>query len=266
MAYNEKEARELIVKAGRDLLADHLVARTWGNLSARVSATEFVITPSGRGYEDLRPEDLVKVKIEDCSYDKKEGKPSSEKGIHADVYKLHPEADFVAHTHQIYASAASCFIRSAEWTVVPYGLPGTKTLRRNVCNELKKEIADGKKNQNVFVMERHGALAFAPSYPEVLKALNELEHNCKLSVEGMMAPADEKLDAIPFLDDYAQIMGNHNKVKTDEDEQTLRLIKEKNAIAARYCRGFGLKDFPPMNKFDVWLQHTVYVYKYSRLK
>ena len=64
MAYTEKEARELVVEAGRRLLAAGLVARTWGNVSARVTGGRFVITPSGMDYAALRPEQLVLVDIE----------------------------------------------------------------------------------------------------------------------------------------------------------------------------------------------------------
>ena len=106
MAYELQEARELVIRAGLELSESGLIARTWGNISARISDTQFVITPSGRAYEDLTPDQIVITNIEDCSY---EGsvKPSSEKWIHADAYKLRPEVNFVIHTHQNYASALS---------------------------------------------------------------------------------------------------------------------------------------------------------------
>ena len=47
MAYTRKEA-EKILEAGRKLLEKGLVSRTWGNISARLSQTQFLITPSGR--------------------------------------------------------------------------------------------------------------------------------------------------------------------------------------------------------------------------
>ena len=98
MTYREKEARELIIQAGRKLLESGLVSRTWGNISARVSSTHFIITPSGLSYETLQPEQLVKVRIDDCSYEGKI-KPSSEKGIHAAAYLHRPDTGFVIHTH-----------------------------------------------------------------------------------------------------------------------------------------------------------------------
>lgn len=48
MAYTRKEAEEKILEAGRKLLEKGLVSRTWGNISARLSQTQFLITPSGR--------------------------------------------------------------------------------------------------------------------------------------------------------------------------------------------------------------------------
>ncbi|MBR5016026.1 MAG: class II aldolase/adducin family protein, partial [Clostridia bacterium] len=99
MAYKINEAKALVIDAGKELLESGLIARTWGNVSARISDTQFVITPSGKAYETLTPEDIVTVNIADCSY---EGdiKPSSEKGVHAEAYRLRPDVDFIIHTHQ----------------------------------------------------------------------------------------------------------------------------------------------------------------------
>ena len=96
MAYEIEEAKRIVVEAGKKLVESGLIARTWGNVSARISDTQFVITPSGRAYEDLTPEEIVVVNIDDCSY---EGdiKPSSEKGVHAAAYRHHPTVDFVIH-------------------------------------------------------------------------------------------------------------------------------------------------------------------------
>lgn len=56
-----EELRTIIVRTGRELLRDGLVARTWGNISARVDETHFLITPSGLEYEGIAEEDLVQV-------------------------------------------------------------------------------------------------------------------------------------------------------------------------------------------------------------
>ena len=102
--YTLEEGKKAVIEAGHRLLETGLIARTWGNVSARISDTQFVITPSGRTYDTLTPDDIVVVNIDDCSY---EGdiKPSSEKGIHADAYALRSDVNFVIHTHQVNASA-----------------------------------------------------------------------------------------------------------------------------------------------------------------
>ena len=68
MAYTEAEARELILSSVCRLVGAGLVARTWGNVSARISEEQFLITPSGLGYDIMTPEDLVLVNISDLSY------------------------------------------------------------------------------------------------------------------------------------------------------------------------------------------------------
>ena len=136
------QAKQTVIDAGKELLACGLIVRTWGNISCRISDTQFVITPSGKPYEGLTPDDIVVVNIEDLSY---EGdiKPSSEKGIHADCYKARADVNFVIHTHQSNAAAVSILNKDilceseSEFLemVVPcaeYGLPGQPKLRQGV--------------------------------------------------------------------------------------------------------------------------------------
>ena len=64
-----EEGKKAVIEAGHRLLETGLIARTWGNVSARISDTQFVITPSGRTYDTLTPDDIVVVNIDDCSYE-----------------------------------------------------------------------------------------------------------------------------------------------------------------------------------------------------
>ena len=108
MIYEIEEAKEKILEACHKMQRENLIARTWGNVSARLSDKEFLITPSGKDYNEMTGDDLVKVRIRD---EKWEGnlKPSSEKGMHARLYKRKPECGFIIHTHQTNASALSIF-------------------------------------------------------------------------------------------------------------------------------------------------------------
>lgn len=58
------EAKQLVIKAGIEVVEYGLIARTWGNISCRVDDKRFVITPSGRPYETLTPDEIVVVNID----------------------------------------------------------------------------------------------------------------------------------------------------------------------------------------------------------
>ncbi|NLA76897.1 MAG: class II aldolase/adducin family protein [Clostridiales bacterium] len=144
------QAKQFVITAGKTLLETGLIARTWGNVSCRISDTQFVITPSGRAYDTLTPEEIVVVNIADLSYDG-DVKPSSEKGIHAAVYRMRSEMNFVIHTHQINASVISALgmdingiegeardIIGDNVPLVSYGLPGTTKLRKGVIAAMER--------------------------------------------------------------------------------------------------------------------------------
>ena len=195
MAYDLRTAQELVVKAGLELMNAGLVARTWGNVSAKISDTEFVITPSGIPYEKLTADDIVPVNIETLEYDENNLKPSSEKGVHAEFYKAHPECNFVIHTHQLVATAVSCADIDiddvpAEYqpilgTKVPnaeYGLPGQKNLKQAVIDAIAANPTS-----NAVLMRHHGTVCIGADYDEAFKVVNALEEVAKYTFSKAIA-------------------------------------------------------------------------------
>lgn len=190
MTAPEAQVREQILQAAARLTGEGLIERTWGNISARVSDTQFLITPSGLAYETLRPEQLVLVNIADASW---EGdiKPSSEKGIHADAYRLRPEVNFVIHTHQYYASVAGIEGRALTGFIHPllgkrvpcaaYGLPGTARLRQAVEAE---ETAWP--DCRAFLLRSHGALCLGRDMEDAFAAARALEEVCEARVRDQL--------------------------------------------------------------------------------
>lgn len=176
-------AKILVVKAGLELVNAGLIARTWGNVSCRIDEETFAITPSGREYQSLTADDIVEVKIKDLCY---EGsiKPSSEKGIHAAVYQLYPEMNFVIHTHQENASALSAtgldfFEPASDFAELgkvvmcaKYALPGTKALIRNVTEALKFSAG------HAVILKHHGTLCYGRSYEDTFQTAHQLETAC----------------------------------------------------------------------------------------
>jgi len=276
MYYSLKEAQTMVLEACKTLLKKELVARTWGNISARISENEMLITPSGLAYETLGPEDLVLVKIDDLSYDGNI-KPSSEKGIHAECYKRYSSAGFVIHTHQPFASALS--LNEDGFKFAPcaaYGLPGTKKLLRNVIN-----VLDDNPSFKAFLLNRHGALVIGDSYGEAFEIAENLESQCKhtfLDELGRMPQSNEELFEMtkvfykklhPFLDDFAQMFDRgldltrtRKEICSGEDSEAMDLILMKNCCAALYAKCINVK---PLGIFDCMLQRMYYKMKYSKL-
>lgn len=179
------EAKELVIKAGIELLNEGLIVRTWGNISCRVSDTQFVITPSGIAYEDLTPEKIVLVNVADCTYDG-DIKPSSEKGIHAACYALRPEVNFVIHTHQVNASIVSALGRDINNVsgedkdvigdnvpIAAYGLPGTGKLKKGVIAAITRS------DSKAAIMAHHGAVCMGTSYEDAKDVASRLENVCE---------------------------------------------------------------------------------------
>lgn len=184
-------AKQTVIEAGHKLIECGLIARTWGNISCRISDKQFVITPSGRSYESLTPDDIVTVNIADCAYDG-DIKPSSEKGIHADCYRLRPEVEFVIHTHQTNASVLSTLgmdvlvndtdAAALMGSVVPcaaYGLPGTKKLRHGVTAALLAHP-----DSKAVIMAHHGALCVGKNCDEAFRVSAILEKICEEKLTG----------------------------------------------------------------------------------
>ncbi len=203
------EAKNIVINAGIELLKAGLIVRTWGNISCRIDDESFVITPSGKAYEDLTPDDIVLVKIADLSYEG-DVKPSSEKGIHASCYELRPDVNFVIHTHQKNASVVSTLgldinnvtgtaaeIIGSDIPCASYGLPGQPKLRKGVINALKRSTS------KAALMKAHGAVCLGTDYADAFKVAEILEDVCeKYIVERCTDVSGKAIDGFNGVVDY----------------------------------------------------------------
>ena len=203
------QAKQIVIAAGKKLVETGLIARTWGNVSCRIDSQSFVITPSGKAYESLTPDDIVLVRMADLSYDG-DVKPSSEKGIHAQCYLLREDCNFVIHTHQANASIISALgsdindiqgpareIIGDNVPLASYGLPGTGKLRKGVVNALKRS------DSKAVIMKHHGAVCLGKDYDEAFAIASALEDVCRLEVfERYRALTNKTAETFRDLCDY----------------------------------------------------------------
>ncbi len=95
-----------LMKASKAIITKKLVEIGEGNISARIlGKNEFLITPSYNNYENMDPNDAVKIQFDGTILYVPEGrKPSNEWRLHAAIYKARPKANYVIHTHSPYAT------------------------------------------------------------------------------------------------------------------------------------------------------------------
>jgi Ribulose-5-phosphate 4-epimerase and related epimerases and aldolases len=183
----ELEARKLVVEAGQALVQEGLVQGTWGNVSMRISPTLMAITPTGSDYLRMKAEDIVLVDLE--TGEASGGKPSSEKGLHAAIYKARPEICAVIHTHSLSASTCAAAHREVppvlddlaqivgpSLRVADYALPGTAKMGKVVLKALKGRMAA--------LMANHGAVALGRTMEEALVCARVLEKGCRVFIES----------------------------------------------------------------------------------
>jgi L-fuculose-phosphate aldolase len=170
-------------------LKEGLVARTWGNVSVKVNEHQMVITPSGRKYDELTPEDMVLVDFYTLKY---EGsiKPSSELKLHCEIYKTRPQINAVIHTHQMNAS----IVAAAQRDVIvlkeehqkilgapiikaaPYALPNTK--------KITVETAKAIERSNAALMANHGVVCIGTNLEDAFIVARTLELACETFIES----------------------------------------------------------------------------------
>ncbi len=184
-----QDAKQMVVDTGIKLVKSGLIARTWGNLSMRVNSHYMAITPSGRTYDDMTPDDIVLMNIADLSYEGRI-KPSGEKKIHAAAYQLNPETRAVIHTHQMAASTVGgarreIEVTNPEWKKIlggntvrcgVYALPGTGKLTRGAAKALI--------NRKACLLANHGVICTGSSLEDAFNVALTLEKAAQAFIDS----------------------------------------------------------------------------------
>ena len=187
-----------------------------GNLSARVPETNTIlITPTQQDKEKITPDMILEVDMDGNLLDESDYEPSSELGMHIEIYKLRPDLNSVLHNHSAYATAFALVGRplandmaesfmyyGGDIPVCPYGRPGTD----DVFKDFKKFFVD--RDKDVLLLSNHGLVT---SGKNVSDAFNRAE-------------AVEKLAKITIL---SETLGPDNPLSAVEKEKLLEIYKQR---------------------------------------
>jgi len=171
---------EMLVELGRRVHARGLIAGAEGNLSCRLPGGQILITPAGRGKANLAEEDLALLSPEGAIL---RGCPSSERLLHAEVYRRCPEAVWVIHAHPPAVVAWS--LAHPETTEMPAGFLAETlltferipiaTYARPGGEALAKSVAPFLPDSRAIILERHGAICWDESAEGALSLMEQLE-------------------------------------------------------------------------------------------
>lgn len=175
----EKE-RELIVAYGKKASTEGLCKGTAGNISIYdATLALMVIKPSGLGYFETQPQDIVVMKL-DGEIIEGERKPSSEWAMHAAFYQARPLAKSVVHTHQPYCTTFACMQMPIE--AVHYVIAGAQATTIPCANyatfgtpELAEEAIRALGSGNAVLLANHGLITCGESIQKAFSLANNLE-------------------------------------------------------------------------------------------
>ncbi len=113
--------RKALVRAGRDLYRQGMMAGASGNLSARLDAERILITPSGAAKGRLRPQELLIIDL-DGRVIQGDRRPSAETAMHTAIYRALPGVQAVVHAHPIKAGVLASAHRPIRVDTLPEAL------------------------------------------------------------------------------------------------------------------------------------------------
>ena len=180
--------RKKIIEFSLKLNTTNLSPLRSGNISIRINEDDedgYLITPSGKKYENLKPEDIVFMPFnkKNESFNEKDKNPSSEWKFHHDIYKNKKEAKAIVHAHSPNATAVSshgkpvppfhymvALAGGEDIKCANYATFGTKELSNNVIKALE--------NRKACLMSNHGQVAFGNNLEEAFELALEIENIC----------------------------------------------------------------------------------------
>lgn len=179
--------REEVCALHAELPANHLVAWTSGNISARDPETGLVvIKPSGIKFRDLTPDQMVIVDL-DGKVVEGDLKPSSDTASHCVVYRQMPGVNGVVHTHSRYATAFAVLGRPIPCVTTAMGdefggpIPcgGFALIGGEQIGQIVVDTLKGSRSM-ACLLQNHGVFTAAPTVEKAVQAAVMTEDNAAI--------------------------------------------------------------------------------------
>ena len=186
--YDKNIAINEILEAGKRMYQKGFVASNDGNISAKISENEILITATGVCKGDMTKEHILTVDI-NGNLISGAFKPTSEMKLHIAIYKERADVFGVVHAHPQVATAfavarkgldkvslSEVVLSLGKVSLADYGTPSTEDLPNTVI----KHVHDGE----AVLMSNHGAVTYGKSVMDAYFNMETLEHFAKISLNA----------------------------------------------------------------------------------
>lgn len=175
---DEAALRAAIVATARAMNARGINQGTSGNIGVRLSRDHFLVTPSGMPYDDMRPDDIVRMSFDGSSTG--DLAPSTEWRIHRDILSVRADVDTVIHAHPLYCTSLSCLRRDIPPFHYMIAVAGGTTIRcAEYATVATQELSDNAlaalKDRKACLLANHGMVAIGCGLDKTLSLAVEVE-------------------------------------------------------------------------------------------
>lgn len=176
---------------------------TSGNISVR-HGDGLLITPTSLPYEDLEPEDIVRLSFDGVPEGRRQ--PSSEWRFHRDIIRARPDVNAIVHAHPPYSTMLAIMGRDipaihymiavaggSDIRCAPYAIFGSDELSRHAVEALE--------GRQACLLGQHGSIAVGKSLAKALWLAVEVEtlarqyHGCLMLGEPPLL-SEEQIGAV----------------------------------------------------------------------
>ena len=181
------DQRNKIIEFSLNLNSTNLSPLRSGNISLRSKENTkdgYLITPSGKKYETLKPEDIVFMGLNEEEEKNDSGNnPSSEWRFHRDIYVNKNDAQAIVHAHSPHATAVSSHGKSIPPFHYMIALAGGEDIKCSEyatfgTEELSNNVIKALENRSACLMSNHGQVAFGKNLEDAFELAQEIENIC----------------------------------------------------------------------------------------
>lgn len=193
----ERALREQFVRIGQLMHSRNYVTATDGNLSARLDAGHFLVTPSGLSKGFMTPDQMLVIDwdakpVGSVRYGAaRDLKPSSEMLLHLEAYRQRPDVRAVVHAHPVNAialsiagiSLARCLIPEV---IVNLGMIPTTEYAMPASAEGAAVVRDIVRRYDALILQRHGSVTVGHDIWEAYLNLEKLENVAEITFKLLL--------------------------------------------------------------------------------